>query len=117
MQVGADFWGSAARKIPLNPTIIIYLYVIMYNIVEREGWNKTITPRATLEKLFFARHKNLVLPLIYPHLLVFIPFSNVTGTTDQKTLKFPNPFNPLTPPRKLFTALVHSQWQFQGLHN
>ena len=52
--------------------------------------------------------------LIYPHLLVFIPFSNVTGTTDQKTIKFPNPFNPLTHPRKLFTALVHAQWQNCG---
>ena len=119
MQVGADFWGSAARKIPLNPTIIIYLYVIMYNIVEREGWNKTITlvMRPLCTKLLSRQVKwsdFVHCLLIYPHLLVFIPFSNVTGTTDQKTIKSPNPFNPLTPPRKLFTALVHSQWQNCG---
>mgnify|MGYP000923885364 FL=1 len=117
MQVGADFWGSAARKIPLNPTIIIYLYVIMYNIVEREGWNKTITPvtQPQCTKIVLGGRSDFVhCLLIYPHLSIFIPFPNVTETTDQKTLKFPNPFNPLTPPRKLFTALVHAQWQNCG---
>lgn len=120
MQVGADFWGSAARKISLNPTIIIFIYVIMYNIVEREGRNKTITPVCDPQctKIVLGGRSDFVhCLLIYPHLSIFIPFPNVTGTTDQKTLKSPNQINPLTPPRKLFTALVHSQWQFQGLHN